>query len=311
MGKKRKSGWHWLALAALLLPLLFAACLRAQPAATFNGQRAFDDIRHLVAFGPRPPGSAALTASRQWIIRALTQSGCRVTQDPFTAPTPAGNIGMDNLIVKIPGSSPSVIMIAGHYDTKLFKNFLFVGANDGGSSAAFLLEMGRTLCRTRNKYTVWLVFFDGEEAIQQEMSPTDGTYGSRHLEQKLAANGELSRIQAMILVDMIADENLDIRRDLNSTAWLNALLFKTADRLGYSRYFIKNPPTYIGDDHTPFVQAGVSAVDIIDLDYGPDNSYWHSAQDTLNHCSAASLEIVGRVVTAMLRELDSSPHMHE
>ncbi len=293
------------------MPLLFAACLWAQPAATFSGQRAFDDIRHLVAFGPRPPGSAALTASRRWIIRELTQSGCRVTQDPFTAATPAGNIGMDNLIVKIPGSSPSVIMIAGHYDTKLFKNFRFVGANDGGSSAAFLLEMGRTLCRTRNKYTVWLVFFDGEEAIKQEMSPTDGTYGSRHLEQKLAANGELSRIQAMILVDMIADENLDIRRDLNSTAWLNALLFKTADRLGYSRYFIKNPPTYIGDDHTPFVQAGVSAVDIIDLDYGPGNSYWHSAQDTLNHCSAASLEIAGRVVAAMLRELDNSPHVHE
>ncbi|MGH9397345.1 MAG: M28 family peptidase [Terriglobia bacterium] len=289
---------------------MFTARLQAQPPAPFSGQRAFDDIRHLVAFGPRPVGSPALDASRRWIIHELTQSGCRVDQDPFTASTPAGNIGMDNLIVKIPGTSPSVIMLAGHYDTKPFKDFRFVGANDGGSSAAFLLEMGRDLCRSRNKYTLWLVFFDGEEAIQEEMSPTDGTYGSRQLEQKLAANGELSRIQAMILVDMIADKNLDIRRDLNSTAWLNTLLFNTADHLGYSRYFLKDQPTAIGDDHIPFIQAGVSAVDIIDLDYGPNNGYWHSAQDTLDHCNSASMEIVGRVVTALLKELDSSPHVH-
>lgn len=311
MNIEPKSGRLLLALAATLLPLLFNAFLQAQPQTAFSGQRAFDDIQHLASFGPRPVGSPALAASRRWIIHELSQSGCQVTQDPFTASTPEGSVSMDNLIVKIPGSSPSIVMIAGHYDTKLFKNFRFVGANDGGSSAAFLLEMGWVLCRTKPKYTIWLVFFDGEEAIGEQMTETDGTYGSRHLEQKLASDGELSRIQTMILVDMIADKSLDIRRDLNSTAWLNTLLFKAADRLGYSRYFIKDPPTYIGDDHTPFIQAGVSAVDIIDLDYGPDNSYWHTAQDTLEHCSPASMGIVGRVVTAMLRELDSSPHVHE
>lgn len=216
---------------------------------------------------------------------------------------------MVNLVAKIPGASSSVIMLAGHYDTKLFKNFRFVGANDGGSSAAFLLEMARVLGRHRNKYTYWLVFFDGEEALQQ-WSPTDSLYGSRHLVQKLSADGDLSRVQAMILVDMIADKNLAIDRDENSTAWLNNLMFKTADRLGYSRYFLKNQLTAIDDDHIPFVQAGVSALDIIDLDYGPNNAYWHSAQDTLAHCSAASLETVGRMVTAMLQELDRSPHVH-
>lgn len=300
----------WLALSALLLPLVFGCRLQAQPATGFSGQRAFDDIRSLVAFGPRPPGSVALSRSRRWIIRQLTDSGCRVTQDTFTASTPEGSVPMDNLIVKIPGRSPSVIMLAGHYDTKLFKDFRFVGANDGGSSAAFLIEMGRELCRTHPKYTTWLVFFDGEEAINAQMTPTDGTYGSRHLVAKLEASGDLSRIQAMILVDMIADKQLDIRRDLNSSSWLNQLLFKAADHLGYSREFIWSPPTAIGDDHTPFVEAGVSAVDIIDLDYGPNGSYWHSAQDTLDHCSPASMEIVGRVVNALLEELDNSPHVH-
>lgn len=300
-----------LAFAAFALPMLGALCLCAQePPAAFSGQQALNDIRDMVAFGPRPPGSDALAESRRWMIRQLLAAGCRVDQDSFTASTPTGPIPMVNLIVKIPGARPSVIMLAGHYDTKLFKNFRFVGANDGGSSAAFLLEMGRTLCRRKNKNTIWLVFFDGEEAIQQEMSQTDGTYGSRHLVQKLSADGDLSRVQAMILVDMIADKNLDIRRDMNSTPWLSDLMFKTADRLGYSRYFLKNQLTAIGDDHTPFVNAGVSALDIIDLDYGPENSFWHNAQDTLDKCSAQSLEVVGRVVMAMLEQLENSPHIH-
>lgn len=306
MTSKLKLGRQILVLVALLLPM--AAGAGAQQPMAFSGQRAFADIQHLVAFGPRPPGSQALRASRQWIIHQLEEAGCHVEQDAFVGSTPVGAINMVNLVAKIPGASSSVIMLAGHYDTKLFKNFRFVGANDGGSSAAFLLEMARVLGRHRNKYTYWLVFFDGEEALQQ-WSPTDSLYGSRHLVQKLSTDGDLSRVQAMILVDMIADKNLAIDRDENSTAWLNNLMFKTADRLGYSRYFLKNQLTAIDDDHIPFVQAGVSALDIIDLDYGPNNAYWHSAQDTLAHCSAASLETVGRMVTAMLQELDRSPHV--
>ncbi|MGH9405922.1 MAG: M28 family peptidase [Terriglobia bacterium] len=301
------------ALCVLWLLALFAGLavrLNAQPPPAFSGQRAFDDLRHLVSFGPRPPGSPALAAARAWMIRQLREDGCAVTEDAFTAPTPIGSLKMENLIVKIPGESRSVVMLAGHYDTKRFTKFRFVGANDGGSSAAFLMEMGRVLCGRKDKYTVWLTFFDGEEAIGQEMSPTDGTYGSRHLEQELASEGELSRIQSMILVDMIADKDLDIRRDSNSTGWLNDLLFRTADRLGYSRYFLGNETLPVGDDHTPFIEAGVAAVDIIDFDYGPNDSYWHSPEDTVARCSAASLGIVGRVVENMLRALDNSPRVH-
>ncbi|MGH9375702.1 MAG: M28 family peptidase [Terriglobia bacterium] len=290
----------------LLAALGSAAPLRAQSPMDFSGQRAFEDIRHLVAFGPRPPGSAALAASRRWIIRQLQVSGARVETDPFVASTPVGDIDMTNIIAKIPGSQRPVIMLAGHYDTKLFTNFRFVGANDGGSSAAFLLEMARVLGRRKNPYTIWLVFFDGEEALKS-WSSTDSLYGSRQLVGKLTADGELSRIKAMILVDMVADANLDIRRDYNSTPWLSDLLFHTADHLGYARYFLGNQLTAIDDDHVPFVNAGVPAVDVIDLDYGPHNSYHHTAQDTIDKCSPQSLQIVGRVVTAMLNALEYSP----
>ena len=278
----------------------------------FNGQRAFDDLKRVVAFGPRPPGSKALVQSRQWITSQLKLDGCEVEEDSFVASTPAGPIPMANLIAKAPGARPDVIIIAGHYDTKRFDTGTFVGANDGASSTALPLELGRLLCGRNNPVTYWLVLFDGEEALVR-WSDTDKLYGSRHLVQKLSANGELSRIKAMILVDMIADAKLDIRRDQSSTPWLNDLVFNTAGRLGYSRFFV-NDPTTIDDDHIPFVEAGVSAVDIIDLDYGPKsfaspNGYWHTPKDTSDKCSAASMTVVGRVMTAALEQLETSPKL--
>jgi Zn-dependent M28 family amino/carboxypeptidase len=273
----------------------------------FNGARAFDDLKHVVAFGPRPPGSTALAASREWIIKQLRQDGCDVEQDSFVAATPVGQIPMTNVIAKIPGAKPDVIMMAGHYDTMRFENGNFVGANDGGSSTAFLLEMARLLAHRKGPATYWLVFFDGEEALVR-WSDSDKLYGSRHLVQRLSSEGELSRIKAMILVDMIADAKLDIHRESNSTAWLGDIVFNTADRLGYSKFFLKSLIT-IDDDHIPFVDAGVSAVDVIDLDYGPNNSYHHTLQDTIDKCSPASLAIVGRVVVATLAEIENFPNI--
>ncbi len=275
------------------------------PATSFDGNRAFEDLKKLAAFGPRPSGSPALQQARAWMVRQLKQAGCQVERDEFTASTPAGDVRMVNLIAKIPGASRDVVMLAGHYDTKRFSNIKFIGANDGGSSAALLLEMARLLAHRKNPQTLWLVFFDGEEAVA-DWSDTDSLYGSRHLESKLAASGELGRIRAMILVDMIGDARLDIRQDANSTPWLTKLAFETADRLGYGKEFL-NEQTAIEDDHIPFVNAGVSAVDLIDLDYGPGNRYWHAAGDTVDHCSAQSLAIVGRVVETLLDTLASSP----
>ncbi len=215
---------------------------------------------------------------------------------------------MTNLIAKIPGARPDVVVLAGHYETKRFDHFRFVGANDGGSSAAFLLEMARVLGRRKNAVTYWLVFFDGEEAALAQWSRTDSLYGSRHLVGKLTADGKLGGIKAMILVDMIGDAKLEIHREANSTAWLNDLIFSTAQRLKSERYFLPDERA-IEDDHIPFVNAGVSAVDLIDLDYGPNNAYWHTAQDTVEHCSPISLAVVGRVVTTALEQIERSTHL--
>jgi glutaminyl-peptide cyclotransferase len=309
MRRSRGSG-TWRLLASLGLVWLGGIGLQtasAGEAPNFSGGRAFEDLKRLVAFGPRPSGSKALAMSRQEILRQLQRSGVQAEEDSFRAATPLGSLPMTNLIAKIPGVRPQVIMVAGHYETKRFDEFSFVGANDGGSSAAFLLELARVLARRKNLFTYWLVFFDGEEAFQQ-FSTTDGLYGSRHLVQKMAASGELSRVQTMILVDMIGDARLNIYRDLNSTSWLTDLVFRTARRLGYATYFRDEARAY-EDDHIPFVDAGVSAVDLLDLDYGPGNSFWHTAQDTVDKCSPVSLTIVGRTVLAVLEELEKSPRL--
>jgi Zn-dependent M28 family amino/carboxypeptidase len=306
---RRKGRGGWICLCAL--GVLFLGSARRLKAAadlpTFSGGRAFEDLKHLVSFGPRPSGSSQLAEARQWMIGQLRQTGETVEEDRFTASTPLGPLAMSNVIVKLPGPGRNIVIVAGHYDTARIPNVAFVGANDGGSSAALLMELARALKGHEYPYTIWLVFLDGEEATRQ-WSNTDSLYGSRHLVQKLSASGELGRVQAMILVDMIGDAKLAIPREENSTRWLTDLVFDAAKKLGYSRYFPTGPEA-IEDDHIPFVNAGVSAVDLIDYDYGPGNSYWHSEQDTVAHCSAVSLTIVGRVVLAALGALADSPHL--
>ena len=305
---RRSRAWKLLGVPSLAC-LVLGSVSRARAAETvvFNGGRAFEDLKRIVAFGPRPSGSPALAETRQYILRQLRRAGIEVEEDSFVAATPAGNLPMTNLIAKLPGTRPQVIIVGGHYETKRFAQFRFVGANDGGSSAALLLELARVLKQRRNTFTIWLVFFDGEEALV-EWSARDGLYGSRHLAAQLSADGRLARVRAMILVDMIGDARLNVQRDLNSTPWLSDLAFDIAHRLGYARFFSGTRSAF-EDDHLPFVNAGVPAVDLIDLDYGPNNSYWHTPADTVDKCSPASLTIVGRVVTALLDALDKSPHL--
>jgi Zn-dependent M28 family amino/carboxypeptidase len=303
---KPKRQADWMRLGACSLLLLLAAPYRLGAAGpTFDGGRAFEDLKRLVAFGPRPPGSAALEQSRRWIIGQLKQAGAQVEEDSFPASTPIGKLPMTNLIAKFPGAPSKVVIVAGHYDTKLEQGFRFVGANDGGSSAALLLELARVLSTRKNAVTYWLVFFDGEEAIR-EWTDTDSLYGSRHLVQKLSSQGELGRIQAMILVDMIGDANLVIHREADSTPWLTDMVFNAAHRLGYAKHFLDSPNA-VGDDHIPFVNAGVAAVDLID--FNGEDGYWHTAKDTIDHCSPQSLTIVGRVVLETLADLEKSAHV--
>lgn len=286
----------------LASPHLLAA---SDQAITFDGGRAFADLKQLVSFGPRPAGSPALAQARRWMEGELRDTGAQVEEDSFTASTPIGPVPMVNIIAKLPGEQSKVVMIAGHYDTKLFQNFRFVGANDGGSSAALLLQLARQLRGQKHLQTYWLVFLDGEEAVREQWQGDDNTYGSRHLVQRLSSTGELGRIQAMILVDMIGDNHLVIERDSESTEWLTNTVFAAAQRLGYAKQFL-NSNTAVADDHVPFVNAGVAAVDIIC--FNPEDGYWHTAKDTLDHCSPVSLTIVGRVVLATLADLAKSPH---
>ena len=269
---------------------------------SFDGARAFEDLQNVVHFGPRPPGSPALEKTRQYISVQMEVDGLEVWHDNFTAVTPAGDIPMTNVIGIVPGESPSVVVVAGHYDTARLEGMPFVGANDGGSSTALLLELGRVLAQRKNRLTYWLVYFDGEEAFRQ-WSATDSLYGSRHMAEQLAADGRLKKIRALILVDMVGDRHLDILRESNSTPWLQALVFGSARQLGYATSF--SGGTYpVEDDHVPFLKRGVAAVDIIDLT--PFHTYHHTEADAIDKCSPQSLQLVGRVVLATIYKLERS-----
>lgn len=287
---------NWMALAGVALGL-FAKAPAETPAA-FDGGRAYEHVRQLVGFGPRPPGSAALAATRRYITDQLARAGVKVVEQAFDADTPIGRLRMVNLVATIPGPRPERIIVGGHYDTKLFREFRFVGANDGGSSAAFLIELARVLKARRNRFTVELLFLDGEEAVVQ-WGGTDRTYGSRHYVTEARRTGTLSGIQAFVLVDMIGDRDLVIRREQASTAWLTDLIWASARRLKHHAAFVDDG-TMIEDDHVPFLDAGLAAVDLIDLDYPP----WHTAGDTLDKVSARSMQIVGDVVLDALPAIE-------
>jgi len=268
----------------------------------FDGARAFKDLESLVAVGPRPPGSPALDRARQYISTQLAAAGAQVQRDSFTASTPDGPMTMVNVVGILPGRSSEMIIIAGHYDTARIKGIDFVGANDGGSSAAEMLELARVLSGRSHAFTYWLVFFDGEEAIEH-WSATDSLYGSRHFVGTLSGSGKLGDVRAMVLLDMVGGRDPQFRPEANSTPWLRAVVFRTADRLGYENAFPSGGALPVEDDHLPFLAAGVPSVDIID--FAPFlRGCHHTAKDTINRCSPDTLAMVGRVVLATLGELE-------
>ena len=280
--------------------ILAAACLAlGAQAREFSGAHAMEYARKAVSFGPRPPGSPALRNLRAYILAQVKLRGCTVVEDSFTAQTPMGPIPMVNIIARFPGKSGRAVVFTGHYDTKLQQQVRCVGADDGGSSTAFLLEMAEALQGVPRKDDVYLVWFDGEEAIHEEWTDADSLYGSRHLAERWAADNTLARIKALINVDMIGDKDLDIMDEQNSSPALRKLIWSTARRLGYGKYFLETGgPT--DDDHMPFVRMGVEAVDLIDF----DKNYWHTPRDTIDKLSPHSFEVVGTVLTAVLNELE-------
>ncbi len=264
----------------------------------FDGGRAYKHVEQLVAIGPHSAGSEGIHRAQDYIISQLKGFGCPVEEEDFHAPsTPVGDVAMKNIIVKIPSANPNIILYGSHYDTKRMANF--VGADDSGSSTGVLLELARLLCARKNADTIWLAFFDGEEAFNQNWADPDNTYGSRELAASLALSGNLSHVKAMILVDMVGPANPVYKRETNSTPWLTDILWTTAAQLGYAKVFV-NDRADIEDDHLSFLKRDIPSVDIIDLDV----PYWHTTQDTLDKVDPRTLAITGHVLIASLPELE-------
>lgn len=314
---------------ALLMPLLFTACPKNDPPprprvsistsprppnraapviAAFNGERAMDHVRKQIEFGPRPPDSPQLVKTRDYISSQLKSSGWNVSIDEFNAATPHGQKKMANIVGEIPGETKTVIIIASHYETKYYKDMLFVGANDPGASVATLIEIGRVLGSVKEKpaVTYRLVFFDGEEAFCEGWDECgsegypDNTYGSRHYVSQLLERNELANTRAMILLDMTGYKNLELGRDPMSTRWLQDIIWQTGRELGHGKVFVDREEGVGGDDHEPFLREGVDAVDLIQLGSYP---YWHKADDTIDKVSPQSMKIVGDTVLASLPKI--------
>lgn len=261
----------------------------------FSGASALALTGKAVAFGPRHSGSPAMLRQRAWIKQTLSTTGCTLSTDAFTAPTPDGPVAFENVICRFPGKSGKAIAVTGHYDTKKMANF--VGANDGGSSTGFLLELAATLQGRPRQDDIILVFFDGEEAVR-EWTDSDSLYGSRHLATKWQQDGTIQKLKALLNVDMIGDKNFRLVWEENSAPSVRNLVWGAADSLGFSAFFPRRGGP-VADDHMPFLLAGVRALDLIDFE--SQSTFWHTPQDTMDKLSARSFDILG---TVLLRSLE-------
>jgi glutaminyl-peptide cyclotransferase len=279
----------------------FPAAPAPETTGGFDGARAYKHVEQLVAIGPHPPGSEGIRRAQEYITGQLKSFGCPVEEQDFHTPTPIGDVAMKNIVANVPSANPHIIMFATHYDTKRIDNF--VGADDGGSSTGVVLELARLVCARKNAATIWLVFFDGEEAFRFIWADPDHTYGSRELAARLAVSGDLPRVKAMVLVDMVGPTNPIYRRESSSTPWLVDILWSTAARLGYGKVFLNGDPTMITDDHDPFLERNVAAADIIDFE-APVLEYWHTANDTLDKVDPRALAITGHVLIESLPEIE-------
>lgn len=294
----------------LFLPLLLPSMSFAQQ--HFHGDKALEITRQFVAIGPRWVTSAGHLKAEAFLRGQFKND--KLEEDTFTANTPIGPVPMRNFIVRFPGKKDGEIVLTTHYETNYYlKNIPFVGANDGGSTTGMLIEIANELrAKTANGgkldgYSVWLVFFDGEEAIESWQG-TDHTYGSRHLAAKWGQDGTLQHIKALMLADMLGDKDLNVQRETSSTPWLITLVAQAAKNEGDSKYFFQHEGA-VDDDHIAFVQRGVPSIDVIDIDFGPHtqelpDGYHHTAQDTMDKISAKSLTITGNVFLESIKLLN-------
>lgn len=278
----------------------------------FDGQKAYDYTAKQVSFGPRPPDSDAIRETQKYLVSQLKSFGCDVDKDDFHAPTPIGDLAMENIVAKIPGTGKGIILLMTHYDTVRLPGF--VGADDAGSSTGVMLELADVLCsaKTKQPNSVWIAFVDGEEdqqnfATAQEAKTTwndpDTTFGSRELAARMDLSGDLKRTRALILADMVGQKNLRVQPEANSTQWLADLVWNTAGRLHCDDIFVPKQTSAVTDDHGPFLKRGVPSVDIIEADWLTGYPYWHTNEDTMDKLSPKSLAITGYVILESISTL--------
>jgi len=290
----------------LALLLVLAACKPDQSfkLPPFDGQRAYAEVEALVQISPRDAGTPNGQRAAEHIFQRLKDYGIAAEIDTFTDQTPEGPKTMHNVIGRIPGRTGQWIIVGSHFDTMPgIENFQ--GANDGGSSTGVLLELARMLARHKPDVGIMFAFFDGEEGVAGYVQG-DGLHGSRHMAAQLVQTGIDQNVKAMILLDMVGDADLHINIPANSTAWLIKEVLEAAHETGHRENVSVSRNSIITDDHVPFLQIGIPAIDLIDFKYGTRpglNDLWHTPEDTLENIRAESLEISGQITLQLLKQL--------
>ena len=298
---------------------LFAVCaaLPASAQGHVSGAHVMELTKQYLAAAPRRAVTTPGHAAAEKFIRdhfAPEAAKGNFIADSFTARTPAaGMVSMTNLIVKFPGKKDGVIVLASHYETNYpLRDVNFVGANDGACTTALLIALGEYFrVHPPQGYSVWLVFTDGEEAVENDIhtwnSNSDALYGTRHLAAKWSGDGTLGKIKAFILADMIGWKEMRIDRDGNSTPWLLDLLTRAAKDTGHSQYIRKDMSGGFEDDHLPFKQRGVPVLDVICFEYGnaqDPEAYHHHEGDTLDKLSVSSLQVSADIFLDLVKLVD-------
>lgn len=271
----------------------------------FDGQRAYAEVEALVQYSPRDAGTSEGWKAAKHIFQRLETFGVKADMDTFVDMTPEGEKTMINVIGMIPGKTEEWIILGSHFDTMPGIDD-FQGANDSGSSTGVLLELARILSESGlvPDIGIMFAFFDGEEGIAGYI-PGDGLHGSRHMAKQLLESGEHKKIRAMILLDMVGDKDLKFTIPYNSSRDLVKETLTAAHELGLRDHFSLSR-SMITDDHVPFLEIGIPAIDLIDFKYGSEpglNDHWHTEADHLQNISAESLEITGKVTLQILKQI--------
>ncbi len=268
-----------------------------------DADSAFGMLVEQVEIGPRHSGSPGARTTAEYIAGKAAEFGYEATIDTWDEVTTAGKVTFHNVYAELPGPRPGFLLLGSHFDTKYLPGMAFQGANDAASSTALLLEIMRVLRGIDGWQgrTLRFAFFDGEEA-RRKYGEKDGLHGSKRLAARFQREGLVEQCRAMLLLDMVGDKDLSITMPRDSDSQLARDVLRAAEAQGVREHFGFFLRGSILDDHVPFQQLGIPAVNLIDFTYGPSNSYWHNESDSLDNVAPRSLEIVGNVVLHLIQQ---------